>query len=709
MPVRIEEINVRNLGPIDDLQLKLDLFNLIYGKNESGKTYLVEFILRSLFKSSKVWDLRDTSANGNVTIAGLREDLLEFSPTSSKKIDDYWFDVREGMPVKMEKLLVVKGAELSLIENTPGGINRAILREFLSSEALLDDIQSRISKTVQDASIQGHSIEGAKRGEIAKREDSQKELKRIDGLMHEIDELYSSGHRAALDRELGSVREAIEGQERAKRYLAYQIEGEIGDLEVDRGDLSSEVIGEIRDLNLTYKNMNHSVSSTEQEIARLKEDCDNYEWIEKAIIEYKSIVGELSLRIRNGFLLLAALFLIVSILALGGVWAGRFIATVGYIVSLSAMVLAAIFAALQIRQQQITLWKSFDYYEEQQIFDEFERRFGERGRNLASMEAIKESLQEKYFKRQHLIASVNEERTTLQTARVKIQEKFDRLGWEAEEEGPWDGRVLEIEGRLKEIEAQIQEKREDLARLDVDPSDYNEEDPGVGYQRNVLAELEKKERELSTELSDEQRKLDDLKQKICMITDDEISIDWETLIERLIQKREERSSEYKMLTAEILGKILIHQELQVLREQEDEKIHDTLGSKFVSIPLQQITKRYEKVTLEDDQLLVSDPYQTFPLSDLSTGAQEQVLLALRLGCAARILGKESLFLLLDDAFQYADWDRRGWLLDVMVELARVGWQILYLTMDDHLRDLFRDMGEKAFKKEFTYYTLEDRA
>ncbi|OGO16867.1 MAG: hypothetical protein A2Z14_07840 [Chloroflexi bacterium RBG_16_48_8] len=81
---------------------------------------------------------------------------------------------------------------------------------------------------------------------------------------------------------------------------------------------------------------------------------------------------------------------------------------------------------------------------------------------------------------------------------------------------------------------------------------------------------------------------------------------------------------------------------------------------------------------------------------------------MRLGCAAKILGRKSLFLLLDDAFQYADWDRRGWLLDKMVDLAKAGWQILYLTMDDHLRDLFQAMGEKTFKQEFTYHTLEDR-
>jgi recombinational DNA repair ATPase RecF len=708
MSIRIEEINVRNLGPIDDLQLKLGFFNLIYGKNESGKTYLVEFILRSLFKSSKVWKLRDTSANGKVTVTGLGEEPLEFSPTSSKKIDDYWIYVREGMPINMERLLVVKGAELSLIEDTPGGINRAILREFLSSEALLDDIQGRISKTVQDASISGHSIEGAKRGEIAKREESQKELRRIDGLMREIDELYSSGHRAALDRELGSVREAIEGQKRAKRHMAYQVEKEIGQLEVDRGDLSSEAIGEIRDLNQAYKSTLNSIQSKEQEIAGLREDCENYQWIEEAIGEYKSIVGEVSLQIQKIFLILASLLAVVSILTLGGVWGGWFVPTFGYIVTLSALALSAIFAGLYIRQQQATLRKSFDYYEKQQIFDEFEKRFGEQGKSLVALETIEAGLREKYFKRQNLDESVKEARTIIETTRVRIHEKLNQLGLKAEGDGPWDELVVELEGRLRQIEGQIQEKREELARLDVDSSDFVVEDPGVGYQKSALEELEKKERALRDELEDEQRELEALKQRICGVTEDEISIDWETLIEHLIDKREERSSEYKGLTAEILGKILVHEELQVLRQQEDEKIHNTLQSEFVSIPLQQITKRYEKVTLEGEQLLVSDPYQTFPLSELSTGAQEQVLLALRLGCAARILGKERLFLLLDDAFQYADWERRGWLLEKMADLAQAGWQILYLTMDDHIRDLFRDMGEKAFKKEFSYYALEER-
>lgn len=123
-------------------------------------------------------------------------------------------------------------------------------------------------------------------------------------------------------------------------------------------------------------------------------------------------------------------------------------------------------------------------------------------------------------------------------------------------------------------------------------------------------------------------------------------------------------------------------------------------------PLHDITQRYQRVSLEGDRLIVSDKVRDFPLNDLSTGAQEQVLLALRIDCAAHILGKQALFLVLDDAFQHADWDRRERLMDEVVRLGVKGWQILYLTMDDHNRELFQDRGVKEFKKGFRVHDLE---
>jgi Cdc6-like AAA superfamily ATPase len=52
MGVRIDSISVNGLGPISSLQWALKDINLVYGKNEQGKTFLVEYLLRSLFKDA---------------------------------------------------------------------------------------------------------------------------------------------------------------------------------------------------------------------------------------------------------------------------------------------------------------------------------------------------------------------------------------------------------------------------------------------------------------------------------------------------------------------------------------------------------------------------------------------------------------------------------------------------------------------------------
>ena len=44
------------------------------------------------------------------------------------------------------------------------------------------------------------------------------------------------------------------------------------------------------------------------------------------------------------------------------------------------------------------------------------------------------------------------------------------------------------------------------------------------------------------------------------------------------------------------------------------------------------------------------------------------------------------------------------MIDTMVELARNGWQIIYFTMDDHIRDLFQEKG-RVLGDEFNLKTL----
>jgi len=77
-----------------------------------------------------------------------------------------------------------------------------------------------------------------------------------------------------------------------------------------------------------------------------------------------------------------------------------------------------------------------------------------------------------------------------------------------------------------------------------------------------------------------------------------------------------------------------------------------------------------------------------------------------MGFCSRILNKDKLFLILDDAFQYSDWDRRKLLTDKVVDLAKKGWQIIYFTMDDNIKELFDTKG-KALGTDYKNFVLTE--
>jgi uncharacterized protein YhaN len=64
-----------------------------------------------------------------------------------------------------------------------------------------------------------------------------------------------------------------------------------------------------------------------------------------------------------------------------------------------------------------------------------------------------------------------------------------------------------------------------------------------------------------------------------------------------------------------------------------------------------------------------------------------------------------MFLILDDAFQHSDWDRREWLVDEIAELTKIGWQIFYFTMDDHIKHLFEERIKSHYGGQYQLFEL----
>ncbi len=109
-----------------------------------------------------------------------------------------------------------------------------------------------------------------------------------------------------------------------------------------------------------------------------------------------------------------------------------------------------------------------------------------------------------------------------------------------------------------------------------------------------------------------------------------------------------------------------------------------------------ITGRYDSIDYaregKDVSFTVSGQGTTYSEDLLSDGARAQLLLALRLALLERALGSEPGFLVLDDPLLNSSSTRKKRAIEVLLDYARRGWQLFYLTVDDQAVKIFRDLG-----------------
>jgi len=157
-----------------------------------------------------------------------------------------------------------------------------------------------------------------------------------------------------------------------------------------------------------------------------------------------------------------------------------------------------------------------------------------------------------------------------------------------------------------------------------------------------------------------------------------------------------------------MGKMAVTSAVRVLQQQQDEMIIKSLSHHEIYQDLCEVSgNHFTKYSWENSSLgVVDESGQSYPLDLLSTGAMEQVSLSLRILFARTILAPKTGFLLLDDAFQHSDWNRREKLVDFVINLVKVHkWQIFYFTMDNHLTQLFHQRANELIPDNFSYSDL----
>jgi uncharacterized protein YhaN len=695
MSVRISEINVKSLGPIESVTMKPGLFNLVYGRNEKGKTFLVEFIIRSLFRNAKQWKLRSVKGQGRIAVDGLNEKTEFFSPALPKKIEDFWDKEKSGLPPDFSKLLAVKGAEMELVREV-GGVDRAILKSFLSGADFMDRIEGRISKTIQSARVEGRIIVGPKQGEIKEKSQLEDQLQKIDTLFKQLDKEYSGGRRAILSSQRDRTEADLVRMEAARKHQARQIADSIRNLENERKRVDEEALKSLRQKLLHYQSRSIGFKRKGEQQATAERRSENYEWLRSARDEYRELVKQKTIR-ANPILLISAI--VVAVISVTCIVLGR---SVPAILFLGA---AMILFVLRMNQLHTAAEQALNAEELNGLRKEFQIRYGQGLSGLSQLEEQLQKTEADYNESRILRKQLAEDLRDLEAMKQEIQAGFSDLHVESADEDSWRFTLVEIEERMKGLSRGIEEKRLQLARLGAEPSEAVVEAVETEYDERLYQDLRIRLGDIDRELEESTRKLDSLKHLICQQTDDEITTPWPQLIQSLKNRRTQSLSELQDQQARILGKIVLMQVIESVRKTEDVKIEEGLNSREIVDSLQAVTRRYNRLRMEENVILIADSHQEFAVSDLSTGAQEQTLLALRIGFASRLMRQDRLFLILDDAFQYSDWERRRYMIDTVVGLAKSGWQILYFTMDDHIRDLFDEKG-KVFGKEYVRMELK---
>lgn len=696
MSVSIEKITVENVGPLGEQTFEFGPFNLIYGHNETGKTFLVEFILQSLFRHAANWQLRNITGRGKVTLTGLGANPAEFMPESTRKLEDYWEEQEAGLPVNMARLLVVKGSELALSSGVPGGVGRSVLKTSLSRESLLDDILSPIQQTLLDASLESGTIIADRRGKIKDREELARDLDQLQELISDVEESYSGGPVRELTLRLDKIQASLQDQRKARRHHAFQLHQKRQELQEKRSRLQDKNIQELRDHIRDHQNLASELKEIQNDLSGKKAASKKYLWLKNARETWEDLDLDRSDQPR----------LIIAILGMmlitGGIIFGFLnLPWVSLGISIPGLLLVA------YHGWRLTAWSrsAADNQERESIRRAFQEKFDRSLDGLTDIKIRLEQLREDHIQAKQMEDKLQEKKQSQDQLEEDIQALFHQLAERKIPPAEWEDELKKIRENARTMDEKLKHLEIELSKLSIPEEQYRSQPGPVPYDRETFRSLQDKAHDLEEDIEEQKDELDRLKHRICSRTGDDIDTPWNELIANLSTLHRQKQDRCKSLTAEIVAKIGVTEVLEEVRAEEDEKIRRGLQSDEVLEIINSVTGEYTSLDLRGDELVVAGEYGNYPLKDLSTGAREQIQLALRMGFASHISGGDPLFLILDDAFQHSDWDRRQQLVKRVIEMANTGWQIVYLTMDDHLRDLFLEAGERLFPDQFKSYTL----
>ena len=709
MSVRIERIEVKPGGPLEQpLDWYCGDLTVAYGGNETGKSYVVEFLVRCLFRTGarkgSGWSLRDLPGGGSVTLSGTQDKPVKMSVSKRPKLDEVWEEDPRGLPQDLCRLLVVTqgNSRLSVAESSDG-IDDSMLRDFFSGEHLIESIRNSkaLPKSAATASLEAGTISGSGQwSDKAQRESVLDQIQAVEELLGRFNDQISHGAIASLtvnrDRLVEQLGQLQAGRQQHANRLDQQLTSRTGQLaalpsteEIESVSADLRTLRRIR-IESDTKRERH------QELARQQ---DHLEWTTSALEHYDRIVSARPQPAATPWLAIAAVGVLIAAV-IAGLLEQRLA------LGVLALVASGLAAAHLWRTRQPQLPEPDDPVELERIGSEFQRRFDQPLGDRASLEQKIEAL-----KKLGNEAEVLEAQLGTETGLARSEaDRIGRLltGWAKDDlpETDWDSLIESTRNQRQVLDQQIRDTQSKLDRLGVAPlrdADGPPDQPDQEWDPEHYDRLLEQHRQAEAELNEETQAQSQLLEDAHRSADESAAADWESLLAGMESRMADLQKQYRNTTARMIAQFAVHTVLEQVGLEEARMIEEGLQSAAIGESIRLMCPRYQSLRSTEEGLVVTDGDDNeFAVKDLSTGAREQVFLGARLGFARRALDDVPAFLVLDDAFQHSDWTRRERLVKEVLTLVEAGWQVLYFTMDDHIRDLFHTAGQTLGKRFVSY-------
>jgi len=690
--MRINSITIRKYGPIDDLTLEPGSFEIIYGLNEAGKTALVEVLAQILFKK---------------TAANLRYEKPE---KAAVELEDN--GITYSLPQKKMKMELPAGdiANLMYVQASESAVfgSRGETRFWDGIKTMLSKVGAGITFTKLDEYIfDAVDLQPVKaEWKRPKQNEIDRDLGRKEALGLFINRIGEIGKKeselAKLTANASAIKKRIEEIEQCRKYSNYSelvklhnAYRETKSAVQDYERYKHEYLKDWQRLDLERHaslGEGKKVKEIGDEVKQLERDIQNLQDVDEYIVS-EGLRSVSERRVERGKQPTVAILSFIVLFAIGLAALGLFqiLPLLPTLILLACTVGVLVYTVVRrgalrkaVAEDQVRLEKARRVFPEISSIDELPDRMDRNQEQLIMKRTLVEE-------KRRIIDLLGNARP------VDLIEK--EIALLCTKTGVAELRDLEIKlSEKRKVEDELNRIGTRLAGL-LEENDPRKWERMIG-DRKVMQPAKEPDVSMYGDLVEEQentqRQIDGLMRDIRLFREVEqarveISDDHAAFVE--YERLEKKLNEYEL---EKRAALAAREILRGMSGELDEFIEDVLqGKDSLSEYFRAVTDRYVRVFVEDENFKVVDGSgKTYTLESLSSGTQDQLLMCFRIAALNKVYAKGS-FMILDDAFIFADWQRRERLARLIQRFVEKGNQVIYLTSDDHTRDLLAEYGARV--------------